>query len=186
MASQADSQAGKLFGVLAEFDSASQLYYACEKVRDAGYNNWDSYTPFPVHNLYKAMGLKPTRVGWFCLGGGLTGAATGLLLQWWVSVKAYPLIIAGKPLFSWPAFIPVIFELMVLFAVLGAVLRMFHFTRLPRLHHPLFASERFEKVTDNKFFIAIEATDPNFDVDGSTELLREVGATHTELVNDDD
>ncbi len=180
------AQSEKLFGVLAEFDSASQLYHACEKVRDAGYTNWDSYTPFPVHNLDKAMGLKATKVSWVALVAGLTGVSLAMLLQWWVSVKAYPVIISGKPLFSWPAFIPVCFELMVLFAALGAVLSMFHFNRLPRLHHPLFSSERFEKVTDNKFFIAIEATDPKFDLEGSTTLLREVGATHTEVVNDED
>ncbi len=106
----------KTFGLLAEYDSAADVYHACEKVRDAGYKRWDSYTPFPVHNLDKAMGLKPSVLPWIVFACGMTGAACGLLLQWWSSTVAYPIIIAGKPLFSWQAFVPVTFELGVLFS----------------------------------------------------------------------
>jgi len=178
-----DSQTA-LFGVLAEFGSPAEIYHACEKVRDAGYDNWDAYTPFPVHGLDKAMGLPASKVPWIALGGGLTGCGVALLLQWWTSAVDYKLIIAGKPLFSWPAFVPICFEVMVLFAALGAVLGMFHFNRLPQLYHSLFRSERFERVTDDAFFISIEAIDPKFDADQTAEFLKELGATHVELVEE--
>jgi hypothetical protein len=173
------------FGLLAEFDTPAHLYAACEKVRDAGYTKWDAHSPFPVHNLDKAMGLKPTRLSWIALGGGLTGATLGMGLQWWVNTQAYPIIISGKPFFSWPAFIPVTFELTILFSALGAVLGMFGLNKLPRHHHPLFVSERFERHSDDKFFISIEAVDPKFDESASANLLREIGATYVEVVRED-
>lgn len=174
----------KLYGVLAEFDTTAAVYHACEAVRDAGYRNWDAHTPFPVHGLDKAMGLKPTILPWIVFAMGLTGASSGFLLQWWVHNAEYPLIISGKPFFAWQAFIPITFELMVLFAALGAVFGMFALNRLPTYYHSLFHSERFERVTDDKFFIAIEARDPKFDAGSVEELFRELGATHVEQVED--
>jgi hypothetical protein len=174
----------KLYGVLAEFDTPATLYTACEGVRDAGYRRWDAHTPFPVHGLDKAMGLRPTILPWIVFVMGLAGASGGFLLQWWVHNSEYPLIISGKPFFAWQAFIPITFELMVLFAALGAVFGMFALNRLPTYYHSLFRSERFERVTDDKFFIAIEARDPKFDAGSAEELLRELGATHVEQVED--
>ncbi len=178
-----DSQT-ELFGVLAEFKSPAEIYHACEKVRDAGYDNWDAHTPFPVHGLDDAMGLSRSKVPFIALVGGLTGCGAALLLQWWTSAVDYKLVIAGKPFFSWPAFVPVCFEVMILFSALGAVLGMLHLNRLPQLYHSLFRSERFERVTDDAFFISIEAIDPKFDADQTAAFLKDIGAVHVELVED--
>lgn len=173
----------ELFGVLAEFSSPATLYKACEKVRDAGYKVWDAYTPFPIHGLEKAMGIPASKVPWITLGGGLFGASAGFFMQWWMSAVSYPLVISGKPLLSWPAFIPVTFELGVLFAALGAVVGMLAINRLPQHYHPLFQSKNFERVTDDKFFIAIEASDSKFDTQQTEEFLTSIGAVQTELID---
>jgi len=174
----------KPYGLLAQFESARDLYRACEGVRDAGFTRWDAHSPFPVHGLDRAMGLRPSRLPWIVLVMALTGAAGALGLQTYVHVVDYPLVFAGKPVFSWPAFVPVMFELAVLFGAVGAVLGMLHLTRLPRHHHPLFRSTAFERVTDDKFFISIEADDPKYDAERTATLLRQAGATHVELVRD--
>lgn len=173
---------GEHYGVLAEFPGVKALYRACERVRDAGFTKWDAHTPFPVHGLDRAMGLKATKLPFVVLVMGLSGAAGGMLLQWWVAAKAYPLVISGKPLFSWPAFVPVTFELGVLFGALGALFGMLTFNQLPMLWHPLFKSRQFEKVTDDGFFISIESWDPKFDARQTGEFLSEIGATHVELI----
>lgn len=174
----------KSYGLLAEYDSAQAIYKACEQVRDAGYKVWDSYTPFAVHNLDKAMGLAPSVLPWIVFAMGMTGASLALLLQWWTSTIDYPIIIAGKPYFSWQAFVPVTFELGVLFSSFGAVFGMLGLNRLPMWYHSLFNSERFARVTDDKFFIAIEARDPKYDPEKTRELLERTGALHIEEVED--
>ena len=173
---------GETFGALAEFATPAELYHACEGVRDAGYTRWDAHTPFPIHGLERAMGLKASRLPWVVLALALGGAATGMGLQGWVSTTAYPLVISGKPLFSWQAFIPVTFELAVLGGALGAVFGMFAFNQLPTLHHPLFTSQRFERASDDGFFLSIESWDPKFDRDRTLDLLRRLGAREVELV----
>lgn len=170
------------FALLAEFSSPDGLLYGCRQVRDAGFTRWDAYSPFPVHGFEEAMGLSRSWVSLFVLVMGLGGAAGGMLLQWWVSVEAYPLVISGKPLFSWPAFVPVMFECGVLGGALGAVLGFLLLSKLPRHHHPLFASERFERVTDDRFFIAIESDDPQFDAAATRNMLESSGATVVEEV----
>ena len=174
----------KPYAILAEFNSASEIYHACEGVRDAGYSAWDAHTPFPVHGLDGAMGLSRSKVPWVSLIAGLTGASLAFLLQSWISVDAYKLVIAGKPYFSWQAFVPVTFEVGVLFAAFGAVFGMFHFNRLPQHYHPLFRSERFARVTDDKFFISIEVADPKFNEEATKALLTDLGASHVEMVED--
>ena len=173
---------GERFGALAEFDSPSALYQACEGVRDAGYTKWDAHAPFPVHGLEQAMGLRPSKLPWIVLTLALGGAVAGMGLQGWVSTIAYPLVISGKPFFSWPAFVPVTFELAVLGGALGAVFGMFALNQLPTLYHPLFSSERFEKATDDGFFVSIESWDPKFDAARTTVLLERLGATRVELI----
>lgn len=170
------------WGVLAEFESAHGIYHACEKVRDAGFQKWDAHTPFPVHGLDKAMGIKRSILPFIVLACGLTGVGAAMALQWWTSAVDYQVIIAAKPYFSWQAFIPVTFEVMVLFSALGAVIGMLHLNRLPQFYHSLFHSERFERVTDDRFFISIETADPNFDAERTPEFLRSVGAVHVETV----
>ncbi len=170
------------FGLLAEFDSPRTLLRACGLVRDAGYTRWDAHSPFPVHGLERAMGLRESHLGWVVLALGLGGAAGAMVLQWWVSVKAYPLVISGKPLFSWQAFVPVMFELGVMGGVLGAVFGMLAFNGLPMWSHPLFNSASFERVTTDGFFISIESRDPRFHKEQSQEFLRRIGARQVEVI----
>jgi hypothetical protein len=173
---------GPYYGILAEFATPADLYHACERVRDSGFTRWDAHTPFPVHGLEKAMGLGRSPLPWIVLVMGLTGAGLGFALQAWVHMSAYPLVISGKPYFSWPAFIPVTFELAVLFGALGAVFGMFALNRLPMLHHPLFQSKLFERVSDDSFFISIESWDPKFDPSATRTLMESLGARNVELV----
>jgi hypothetical protein len=170
------------YGVLARFADPPSLLQACERLRDAGYSRWDAHTPFPVHGLDRAMGLPQSRLAWIVLAMGLGGAAGAFGLQAWVHTTAYPLVISGKPLLSWPAFIPVTFEVGVLFGALGAVFGMLGLNRLPMHHHPLFNSARFERASDDGFFVSIEANDPRFDAQDTLRLLEELGAAETELV----
>jgi hypothetical protein len=173
---------GPHYGLLAEFATPGDLYHACERVRDAGFTKWDAHTPFPVHGLESAMGLRRSPLPWIVLVMGLTGLAAGFALQVWVHTSAYPLVISGKPYFAWPAFIPVTFELGILFAALGAVFGMFALNRLPMHHHPLFKSKVFERVTDDAFFISIESWDPKFDQAATRALLESAGARSVELL----
>lgn len=170
------------YGALARFADARTLYRACERVRDAGYTRWDAHSPFPVHGLERAMGLRPSPLPFVVLATGLTGAASGMLLQWWVHTQAYALNFSGKPKFSWPAFVPVTFELGVLGAALGAVIGMLAFNKLPMYWHPLFSSRTFERVGDDGLFISIESWDPKFDAQRTAAFLAELGAEEVELV----
>jgi hypothetical protein len=172
------------WGMLAEFPTPKALYHACERVRDAGFTRWDAHSPFPVHGLDRAMGMKRSVLPWIILVLALGGAATGFVLQWWVHSLAYPLVISGKPYFSWPAYIPITFELGVLGGALGAVFGMFGLNQLPRHHHPVFGSERFARVTDDTFFVSIEAADPKFDSVATRRLLEDAGAVAVEILED--
>jgi len=170
------------YGVLAEFSSPRDVLHAAERVRDAGYTRWDVHSPFPIHGTARAMGLRASRLPLIVLVCGLGGAVCALLLQWWTSTVDYPLVISGKPYFSWQAYVPITFELGVLGGALGAVVGMLALNQLPMLFHPLFGSKRFERVTDDGFFISIESWDPRFDVKRTPELLRGLGASHVELL----
>lgn len=173
---------GEHFGLLAEYDSASSLFRACEKVRDAGYQKWDAHSPFPIHNLEKAMGLGRSRLPYVTLIFGLTGAIGGMTLQLWANGIAYPLAISGKPYFNWQPYVPITFECGVLLAALSTVFGMFAFNKLPMLFHPLFGVDRFAKATDDGFFISVEAWDPKFDASKTRDLLTGTGAKRVELV----
>jgi ActD protein len=172
------------FGVLGQFATPSDLYRACERVRDAGYTRWDAHSPFPVHGLEGAMGMRRSRLPWIILAVGLGGAATGFALQTWVHSAAYPLTISGKPHFAWPAYVPITFELGVLGGALAAVFGMLGLCQLPRHHHPLFDAARFARFSDDAFFISIESADPKFDAVATASLLEGVGASHVELVEE--
>jgi len=161
----------KLWGLLAEFQTPQDLVRAAARVRDAGYTKWDAHTPFPVHGLDSAMGIRTTRLPYFVLAAGIVGALSGLLMQWWMNAVDYPLIISGKPFNSLPASIPVTFELTVLLASLTAFIGMLAFNALPRFHHPLFRSDAFRRATTDAFFLAIEAKDPRFDRAKTEQLL---------------
>ncbi len=169
-------------GVLAEFESPEALKEASRRVREAGFTSWDAHSPFPVHGLERDMGLKKSRVAWFVLILGLSGAAAGMLLQWWVSAVAYPLVISGKPFFSWPAFVPIMFECGILGGAVGALFGFLILARLPQHHFPFFRSRRFDRVTDDKFFISVEARDPRFSLERLQQLFEDLGASHVEIL----
>jgi hypothetical protein len=173
---------GDCYGLLARYENPGALLHACEQVRDAGYEKWDAHTPFPVHGLDRAMGMKDTPLPWIVLILGLSGAAGAMLMQWWVAVKAYPLVISGKPLFSWQAFVPVTFEVGVLMGALGAVFGTFALCKLPMHWHPLFTSKAFEAASNDGFFISVESWDPKFDERETSALLERAGAVHVETV----
>ena len=172
----------RIWGLLAEFETPGKLIEACREVRDSGYSKWDAHCPFPVHGLQTAMGLGPSKVPLFVLVLALVGAGVGMFMQWWVATQGYALVISGKPLFSWPAFVPITFECAILGGAAGAILGFLFFARLPQPHHELFESERFERVTDDAFFISIEASDPGFDREKTQALLEGLGATHIESI----
>ncbi len=171
-------------GILAEFSNPAELLAAAKKVRDAGYQKYDAYSPFPIHGMDDAMGLKPSKLGWIVLGHAVLGFAGAIALMVWTSAVDYPLNISGKPYINAPAFVPVTFELTVLLSAFGAVFGMFFLNDMPKHYNPLFNSERFNRVTDDKFFICIESADMLFDHDKTTSFLKEIGATHIETVNE--
>ncbi len=174
----------KNYGLLAEYETPAELYHACEQVRDAGYGAWDAYTPFPVHGLEKAMGLRSSLVPWIVCVMGFSGAALGFLMQFWMSAVDYPLIISAKPFNSYPAFVPVTFEAGILLGAFGAVFGMLGLNKLPQLYHSLFNSKKFARVTDDRFFIAIEARDPRYDAEDTRKFLEDTGALSVEEVED--
>jgi len=184
MEDQRQPQAEQTCALLAEFETPGDLMAAANLVRDAGYTRWDCFTPFPVHGLDGAMGIRDTKLPWVVLVGGIAGTVTALVLQWWTNAVDYPYLISGKPLWSLPANIPVTFELMVLFSALTAVASMLIFNNLPQFYHPVFRSRRFRRVTSDRFFIAIETDDPKFDETATSELLERAGSTHVERLVD--
>ena len=162
-----------LHGILAEYETPTALVEAAKRVRDAGFKKWDTYSPFPVHGIDPAMGIKPTILPWIVLVAGLTGCAGGLLLQWWTNTYDYKWLISGKPFFSIPANIPITFEMTILFSAVTTLFAMLILNGLPRPHHPLDFKKRFARVTDDRFFLLIEAIDPKFDEADTRELLEE-------------
>jgi len=186
---------GRLWGLMAEFDTPAAIYEAAKVTRDAGYRWWDCCTPFPVHGLDKAMGVKPTILPILVFGGGLTGVIIGILLQWYTNatsfdmwalvwVRGYDFLISGKPLSSIPAWVPVIFELMVLLSAGGAVGLMLLLNGLPRLYHPLLKNPRFARATDDRFFLVIEARDPEFTRTKTEAFLQSLRPLSIEALED--
>lgn len=174
-----------VYGLLAEFSNPATLLHAAEAVRERGYTHFDAHSPFPIHGMDRAMGLGNSKVGFFALGGGVTGFALGYWLQWWTSAVDYPINIGGKPFFAIEPSIPIIFELVVLFSAFGAVAGMLALNGLPRPYNPLFYSERFARVTDDGFFLHVAASDAQFDEAKTAHTLHEIGALRVERVRDD-
>ncbi|MGD0767682.1 MAG: DUF3341 domain-containing protein [Tepidisphaeraceae bacterium] len=173
-----------LTGLLGEFADVSAVVSAAQKTRAAGYKVWDVHSPFPIHGIDAVIGIRPTVLPWLVLCGGLTGLATGLALQWFCNAFDYQIIVSGKPMFSLPANVPIIFECTVLFSALTTVFGMLGLNRLPLLYNPMFKSARFRRVTDDKFFIWIDESDSQFDEKGTEEFLKSVGATVVERIED--
>ena len=177
-------KAGVIYGLMAEFDDPTSLVTATERAHGAGYRRMDAYSPFPIEELHEALGARHTRLPLIVLIGGVCGCIGGYALQYWSSVMAYPLNIGGKPLHSWPAFIPVTFECTILVAALSAVLGMLALNGLPQPYHPVFNVPRFALASRNRFFLCIEARDPKFDIDATRQFMSSLGAREVTVVED--
>jgi len=172
----------RLSGILAEYADPARLVAAARSVREAGFKRWDSYSPFPVHGIDGAMGIRSTFLPWLVFGGGVAGCVVALAMQWWIHSVDYPLNISGKPLMSLPAYVPVAFEVIILLSALAAFLGVLALNGLPRFNNPLLAQERFLRATSDRFFICIDARDPLFDAARARAVLHDAGATAVEEV----
>jgi len=191
----------KLHGIIAEFETVNDVMHAAKKARDEGFKYWDVHSPFPVHGIDSAMGIRPTILPWIVLICGITGTVVGLALTLgtmatdWIDlpglpgaaapIRGYRFLISGKPFNSLPAFIPVIFETTILLSAFGAVFGMLGLNRLPKLYNPLLKSNNFRRSTADRFFIEVQARDARFDKDKTAEFLKGLGAVSVELIEDD-
>lgn len=177
-------------GLIGLYDRPEQLLEAAARVRDAGWTSWDCHTPYAVHGLDQAMGLKESRIPWLTLTAGFAGVGLALLMQWWMSAIDYPVRIGGKPLFSWPAFVPITFEIFVLMAALATFGAVVVFGRLGRWHSPLHDSDVMAEVVTNRFGLVLSAEDPNYREEAARSLLASTGCDDirplVERVEEDD
>ena len=165
----------KNYGLIAMFDTPAEIFRAAEAVRDAGYRFWDVITPFPIHGMDRAMGIRRSKVPRASFLGGLVGLTTGLTFIWWSGAYNFPLIVGGKPYFSPMFAFPISYELTILFTAFATVIGMFLFNKLPMHYHPVLKYEKFHRGTTDRFFVVIEARDPHFDAAGTRALLAAVG-----------
>ncbi|HET6251239.1 MAG TPA: DUF3341 domain-containing protein [Tepidisphaeraceae bacterium] len=180
----ADVEPVELVGVLAEYKDVDAIMKAAHGVRNAGFTRWDIHSPFPIHGIDAAMGIKPTILPWLVLGAGLTGCAGGLILQWYCNAFDYQFLTSGKPFWSLPANIPIIFECTVLLSALTAAFGMLALNQLPMHYNPLLKSDRFRRATSDRFFVVIDASDPKFEEADTTALLDRLGAMAIERIED--
>jgi hypothetical protein len=170
--------------LLAEFDTPDAILGAARRVRDAGYAKWDVHTPYPVHGMDAAMGISDSRLGWIVLASGLTGLLAAVSMMQWMNGHDYPLVIGGKPPEAYASMVPIMFELTVLLAAFGATFGMLGLNRIPRHHHPVFYSERFEACSNDKFFISIEAEDERFEPIATRAFLERLEPSSVELIEE--
>lgn len=171
----------QVYGMVAEFSSPDAILKAARKARKEGYTEMDAYTPFPVHGLDEAIGFDEPKIKWLIFIMGVFGGSFGLWLMWWINTTEYPMNVGGRPLFSWPSFVPVTFECTVLFASLTAFFGMLALNGLPHPHHPIFNAKNFERCSQDKFFLCIEAADPKFEAD---EVSKFMGTLKAENVSE--
>jgi hypothetical protein len=162
----------KIYGVMAEFDTATDLVDAARKVRDAGFTKTDAFSPFPLHEIDEALGIRRSILPFLVFGGGILGLLTGIGLQYYTHVIDYPLIVGGRPHFSLPAFIPPAYELTILLAAFTAVFGMLFLNGLPMPYHPVFNVPRFALASRDKFFLLIERKDPKFDYEETKSFMQ--------------
>jgi len=177
------SNKAPLHGVMGEFDQAHHLVEAIEQAKEAGYTKLDAYTPYPIEEVWEAIGHHKSPVPLIVLIGGIVGGLGGFLLQWWVSAVDYPVNVGGRPYNSWPAFIPVTFECTILGAVLAAVAGVFILNGLPEPYHPVFNVKSFAFASRDRYFLCIEARDPKFDREKAHLLLLSLQATEVSDVD---
>jgi hypothetical protein len=163
------------YGLMAEFDSAQALVTAAQRARAAGYARMDAYSPFPIEELADALGVRASRLPLLVLLGGVLGCVGGYFMQYYAAAIAYPVNVGGRPYHSWPAFIPVTFEMTILVAAVTAVLGMLALNGLPMPYHPVFHIPRFALATRDRFFLCIEAADPSFDAQATRAFLETLG-----------
>lgn len=173
-----------IWGVIAEFENPARLYEAAGYAQQEGYLKYEAWSPFPIHGIEKPMKLPGSKVPWVTLAGGLTGLSIATAMQWWMGGIDYPIVIGGKPLFTWEPSVPIMFELSILLSAFGTVIGMLVLNGLPKPSHPLDKYEPFRRVTDDKFFITIEASDPRFDIDTAKAFLVEHGGTNVAEVEE--
>jgi hypothetical protein len=159
------------YGLMAEFETAEEVLAATARARQAGYRDMDAYTPYTVEGLAEILGMRATRLPFVVLVGGLVGAGVGFLMQYWSMAVDYPINVGGRPYNSWPVFIPITFEVMVLVASFAAFFGVLFLNGLPRPHHPVFNEPRFVRASQDRFFLCIEATDPRFDRQATEDFL---------------
>lgn len=162
----------RIYGTVAEFDSADRLVEVAERAKLAGYKAMDAYSPFPVHGLSEAIGFHDVRMPWLIFAGGLTGAFFGYTMQWYLLTVDYTLNVGGKPFNSLPSFVPITFECTILFSAITAVFGMLALNKLPKPYHSIFNTPGFERASQDRFFICIEAEDPQYDSEGTSAFLR--------------
>jgi Alternative complex III, ActD subunit len=175
-----------VYGMVAEFSETPKVFKAAKQIRDAGYSKWDVHTPFPIHDMEEAMDIKTTKLPLMAGGAAITGVLIAIGLQWGTSYYLYPTVVQGKPFEAWQPFVPIMFELGVLLTAFMCIFGMLALNGLPRWHHPLFSHERFLRVGNDRFFISIEANDPNFDPVKTKQLLEAAGGSDITLVEDGD
>jgi hypothetical protein len=172
----------KPFGLVAVYDSPGELYHACEALRDAGYKDFDAHTPFPVHGLENAMGIKPSKIPWVSLTGAISGLSFMVWLAYYTQKQDFPQVISGKEAFSWQAFVPLFFELTILATALFTFFGLWGMNKLPQFWHPVMTHPKFPAATDDKFLISVEAKDPKYDASATRELLQKHGGHDVEEV----
>jgi hypothetical protein len=172
------------YGIIAEFDTPASVLHAAEKVRDAGFRRWDVFTPYPIHGMDQAMGIKNSKVGYISFTGAVLGYTTGMIMIWWMNAVDYPIIVGGKPMFSPFGAFPPSYELTILFGSFGALLGMLFLNKLPRLHHPLLKHRRFALATHDKYFVVVETTDPKYSETETRKLFEDLGSKHIEWVEE--
>ena len=179
---------------LAEYETPNAIAQAAMKVRDAGYQNWDCHTPYALHGMDEAMGLKPTRIGIISFIFGMFGVGLAVFMMQYTNAfdfnllnvgAGYPLVIGGKPPGAFPSMVPIMFELGILLCGFATLFGMLRLIKLPMHNHPIFESDRFEAASDDKFFISIEAGDQKFDLERTKALLEATNPTHLELVEEE-
>jgi hypothetical protein len=171
-----------LYGAVGQFEDENRLLEAIADIRQQGYSKLEAYTPFPIHGIDEALGSKESKLGWFVLCCGITGATGAATFIWFADAIDYPIIVGGKPLFAFTFSIPIMFELMILLSAFGSLYGMLGINRLPQFYHSIFNYKNSEAITDDGFVLAIEAGDPQFDATECVRVLETAGANHVEVV----